>query len=94
MSAISCWEVAKLVEYKRLVLPCPVDAWMDQALLYPGIRFLDLTPQIAIESSQLPVGFHNDPADQIIVATARVHNCRLLTVDAKILDYRHVNTLK
>ena len=67
---------------------------MDQALLYPGIRFLDLTPQIAIESSQLPVGFHNDPVDQIIVATARVHNCQLLTVDAKILDYGHVNTLK
>ena len=94
VSAISCWEVAKLVEYKRLVLPCPVDAWMDQALLYPGIRFLDLTPQIVIESSQLPVGFHRDPVDQIIVATARVHNCQLLTVDAKILDYGHVNTLK
>ena len=55
VSAISCWEVAKLVEYKRLVLPCPVDAWMDHALTYPGIRLtadLDLTPQIAIESTR------------------------------------------
>ena len=94
VSAISCWEVAKLVEYNRLVLPCPVEEWMDQALSYPGIQFLDLTPQIAIESTQLPAGFHKDPADQIIVATARVHNCQLLTVDAKILDYGHVNTLK
>ena len=94
MSAISCWEVAKLVEYDRLVLPCPVDEWMEQALSYPGIQFLNLTPQIAIESTQLPAGFHKDPADQIIVATARVHNCRLLTVDAKILNYEHVNILK
>lgn len=94
VSAISCWEVAKLVEYDRLVLPCPVGEWMEQALSYPGIQFLNLTPQIAIESTQLPVGFHKDPADQIIVATARVHNCQLLTVDAKILDYGHVNTLK
>ncbi len=94
VSAISCWEVAKLVEYDRLVLPCPVGEWMEQALSYPGIQFLNLTPQIAIESTQLPVGFHKDPADQIIVATARVHNCQLLTVDAKILNYEHVNTLK
>lgn len=94
VSAISCWEVAKLVEYKRLVLPVAVDAWMDQALSYPGIRLLDLTPQIAIESSRLPEGFHRDPADQIIVATARVHNCQLLTADVKITNYGHVNTLK
>ncbi len=72
----------------------PVDEWMEQALLYPGIRFLDLTPQIAIESTQLPARFHKDPADQIIVATARIHNCPLLTADAKILGYGHVNTLK
>ena len=94
VSAISCWEVAKLVEYNRLVLPCPVDEWMDGALLYPGIRFLDLTPQIVIESTQLPHGFHKDPADQFIVATARIHNCPLLTADTKILGYGHVITLK
>ena len=93
VSAISCWEVAKLVEYNRLILPCPVDEWMDQALLYPGIRLLELTPQIAIDPTQLPVGFHRDPADQIIVATARIHNCQLLTADAKILGYRQVKTL-
>ena len=94
VSAISCWEVAKLVEYNRLVLPCPVEEWMEQALSYPGIQFLNMTPQIAIESTQLPVEFHKDPADQIIVATARIHNCQLLTADAKILNYEHVNTLK
>ncbi len=94
VSAISCWEVAKLVEYKRLILPFAVDAWMDQALAYPGIRFLDLTPRIAIESTRFPFEFHKDPADQIIVATARVHNCPLLTADSAILDYGIVNTLR
>ena len=37
ISAISCWEVAKLVEYRRLTLPVPVIDWLDQALAYPGI---------------------------------------------------------
>lgn len=94
ISAISCWEVAKLVEYGRLVLPCSVADWFDQALAYPGISLLNLTPRIALESTQLPAGFHRDPADQIIVATARVYDCPLLTVDSKILTYPHVQTLK
>ena len=94
VSVISCWEIAKLVEYKRLILPCPISDWFDQALAYPGVRLLDLTPQIALASTQLPGGFHRDPADQMIVATARVHDCPLLTADAKLLSYAHVKTLK
>ncbi len=50
--------------------------------------------EIAVESTQLPGAFNRDPADQIIVATARVYNCALLTSDAKILPYPHVNVLK
>ena len=57
VSIISCWEVAKLVEFGRLVLPATLDEWMDQALAYPGIRLLNLTPRIAIESSRLPAPF-------------------------------------
>jgi PIN domain nuclease of toxin-antitoxin system len=93
VSIISCWEVAKLVEYQRLVLSCPVAEWIEKALAYPGICLLGLTPQIAIESTQLPAGFHRDPADQIIVATARIHSCPLLTADVKILNYSGVTTL-
>lgn len=92
VSAISCWEVVKLVEYSRLTLPCPVDEWLDTALAYPGVRFLELTPRICVESTQLPGEFHRDPADQIIVATARVHNCSIVTIDSKIRAYSHVVT--
>jgi PIN domain nuclease of toxin-antitoxin system len=90
VSAISCWEVAKLVEYKRLILPSPVREWLDQALSYPGVRLLPLSPDIAAESANLPGTFHKDPADQIIVATSRVFDAPLVTVDEKIRAYPHV----
>ena len=92
ISAISCWEVAKLVEYGRLTLPCPPDEWFEQALAYPGIRLLELTPRIALESTRLPGTFHRDPADQLIVATARVYNCPLVTMDERIRAYPHVQS--
>ncbi|MEN9870071.1 MAG: hypothetical protein RLZZ171_1059 [Cyanobacteriota bacterium] len=93
ISIISCWEVAKLVEKNRLVLSVPVDEWLQTALAYPGVQLLNLTVPILVQSTQL-TGFHNDPADQIIVATAKVYDCLLLTADGKILDYAGVKTLK
>ncbi len=94
ISAISCWEIAKLVEYKRLKLPIALSQWFQLALSYRGVRLFDLTPEIAIESTQLPGEFHRDPADQIIVATARLNDCPLVTADGKILKYPYVNTIK
>ncbi|NOZ30112.1 MAG: type II toxin-antitoxin system VapC family toxin [Chloroflexi bacterium] len=94
ISAISCWEIAKLAEYGRLELPCPLEEWFEQALSYPGVHLLALTPEIAIESTRLPGQFHRDPADQIIVATARVYDCALVTSDERILDYPYVTTVK
>lgn len=93
VSAISVWEVAKLVEYKRLELPCPLQQWFDEALKYPGISLIALTPEIAIESTQLPREFHRDPADQIIVSTARIYDCPLITSDHKIQKYPYVKTV-
>ena len=90
MSAISCWKIAKLVERGRLTLPCPVYDWIQQALSYPGVRLIELLPRISVESTQLPGEFHRDPADQIIVATARVLGVPLVTMDEKILAYPHV----
>jgi PIN domain nuclease of toxin-antitoxin system len=93
ISAISCWEVAKLVEYKRLVLSCSITEWFQKALAYPGMRLLDLSPEIAVESTQLPNFQHRDPADQLIVATARIHQCPLVTSDAKLLEYPKVRSI-
>lgn len=90
VSIISCWEVARLAERGRLQLTMPVDLWIEQALSSPNVELLDLTPRIVVESTQLPGEFHRDPADQMIVATARVYDIPLLTADSKLLQYSHV----
>jgi PIN domain nuclease of toxin-antitoxin system len=92
VSIVSCWEVAKLVEKNRLVFSCSVNEWLETALVYPEVQLLNLTLPIVVDSTQLS-GFHSDPFDQVIVATARVYGCPLLTVDAKILNYSGVETL-
>ena len=94
ISAISCWEIAKLVENERLALPISLEEWFAQALSYPGVQLLSLTPEIAIESTRLPGEFQRDPADQIIVATARVYGCPLVTSDDKILSYPYITTIR
>lgn len=66
---------------------------MREALLYPGIRVLELTPEIAVESTQLPAPFHRDPADQMIVATARILDIELVTLDGTIRSYPPVRLL-
>lgn len=93
ISAISLWEIAKLVENGKLELPVSLEKWFAQALTYPGVQIIELTPAIAIESTRLPGEFHRDPADQIIVATARVMKCKLVTSDERILNYPHVKTI-
>lgn len=93
VSAISCWEVAKLVEYGRLDLPTNLDNWLDQALGKSGVRLIPLTPDVAAESTTLPGDFHRDPADQIIVATARIYDLPLATCDGKIRAYPYVQLL-
>lgn len=90
VSIISCWEVAKLVENKRLALTLPILDWLNAALSYPGVRLLSLTPEIVVDSTQLPGAFHKEPGDQMIVATARVLGLALMTMDEKILAYPHV----
>ncbi len=87
--AISCWEVAKLVELGRLQMACAVDQWLTQALL-PPVQLLPLTPEVAVASTQLPGTFHRDPADQMIVATALLYQCPLVTLDRLIRAYPHV----
>ncbi len=80
----------------KLELYSPVDIWIRNALRTPGLSIAPLTLEIAIESCNLPSPFHGDPADRIIVATARIMGASLLTRDSKIVAYgrkRHVSLL-
>jgi PIN domain nuclease of toxin-antitoxin system len=92
ISAISCWELAKLVEKKRLGLTIPTLTWISRSFEVGNIHLADLTPPIAVESTMLN-GFHADPADQIIVATARILGLPLITSDKRILSFPKVETL-
>ena len=93
VSAISLWEVAKSVQRGHLYLPTDVEIWLEDAVAYPGIVVIPLNTRIAVESTRLPGSFHKDPADQLIVATSRVYDRPLLTVDTLILAYPHVRLL-
>ena len=92
VSAISCWELAKLVERKRIGFSIPVLDWIKRSLNEMDISLADLSPEIAVESTQLK-GFHKDPADQIIAATSRVLGIPLLTSDRRIRDFSDVETI-
>jgi PIN domain nuclease of toxin-antitoxin system len=93
LSVISVWELGVLEAKGRIRLQSPCAQWVREALATPGLSLAPLTPEIALESSRLPGSFHGDPADRIIVATARSLGARLLTRDMKMIEYgrqRHV----
>jgi PIN domain nuclease of toxin-antitoxin system len=87
LSIISVWELGLLEAKGRIQLNAPCHAWVSDALATPGLALVPLTPEIAIDSTRLADSFHGDPADRIIVATARRMKARLLTRDQKMLDY-------
>ena len=93
ISTISIWEVAKKVEKKQLVLDRPVRQWMEQADDRAGSALAELSAAILLDSCELPQPFHGDPADQMIVASARHLGASLVTKDRKLRSYRHVQTL-
>ena len=87
VSAISVWEVAMLEAARRLELAVEVRAWVGRALAFPGVRLQGLSPSIAIESTRLPGPIHRDPADRMLIATARRLGATLVTCDERILAY-------
>lgn len=92
LSQISVWEMAKKVEKGQLALDRPLDEWLDAALEADGLQVAEMTRAILVDSCRLPLPFHGDPADQIIVATARSQSAMLVTRDARVQDYAHVRT--
>ena len=87
ISAITPWEIALLEDRGRLRLAREVSGWLEAALGQPGIRLLPIIPKVAVDSVKLPGAFHADPADRLIVATARHWNACLITADAAIVTY-------
>lgn len=81
LSAISLWELARLIEKKRLAIRAAPEVLFEQIEGHPQLELLPLTPRIALEASRLGSEFSKDPADRIIAATARVHGLRLVTAD-------------
>lgn len=90
LSPMSVWEVAKKVEKQQLTFDRPVRDWVDLAMRVPGLLMADLSPAVLVESCSLPQPFHGDPADQIIVATARHLHATLVTRDERLRAYEHV----
>lgn len=88
LSIFSLWEAAKKHQQGKLLLPMDLPLWLKAAVPH-NVQVLPLTAEIIAESTRLPEFPVNDPADQLIVATARIHRITLLTTDTKLKIYRH-----
>ncbi len=92
VSPITAWEVGLLVARGRMALAVPPRQWF-QGLIDAGVELAALTAGTLIESSFLPAGLGGDPADRILVATARELGYRLMTRDRALLRYAEMGHL-
>ncbi len=93
VSAISAWEVSMLVRQERLELSMDLSTWLAAVGEIASLRFVPVSVEIAVKAGELPGNFHEDPADRIIVATARKYAVPIVTADEKIHNYRHVRSI-
>jgi PIN domain nuclease of toxin-antitoxin system len=93
VSCISCGELACAQQRRRIQLDRHWKLWFQTCLQRMEWTCLPVTLDIIEEAYSLPEPFHTDPADRILVATARLNHCTLVTADRKLLDYPHVKTL-
>ena len=90
ISAVTLWELARMAARGRLGVDQPLDTWLEELERNPLLSIFPVSARIALESVRLGDGFHQDPASQIIVATARCHGLRLLTADERIIKWGKV----
>jgi PIN domain nuclease of toxin-antitoxin system len=90
---VSCWEVAMLVEKGRIGFDRDVERWVHEALNRPRVVALDLTAEIAVAAARLAGGFHGDPVDRMITATALRLDCAVVTKDRKLRAYAPLRTV-
>ncbi|MCF6301205.1 MAG: type II toxin-antitoxin system VapC family toxin [Proteobacteria bacterium] len=93
ISSITIWEISMLIEKDRISLSMDIESWTKEVEAIQGVRFMSVDNEIGIKSTKLPGKFHKDPADRIIVATARKLAVPLVTIDEKIIAYPHVQTI-
>jgi PIN domain nuclease of toxin-antitoxin system len=93
VSDITLWEIATLRSLGRIELSLPLREWLEQATAPPLVQRLPITPAVAAEVAALPDSFHRDPADRIIVASARILGAALLTRDSRIIEAALVPTI-
>jgi PIN domain nuclease of toxin-antitoxin system len=87
VSLFSAWEVALLHGRSRRSFSAEPRAWFTLAIRRPGLNALPVTATILIDCHSLPGEFHKDPADRIIVATAREFQLKIVTRDQSMLGY-------
>lgn len=92
VSPVSSLEIARLIAGGRVALEGTVDRWIADTTESLNATTIEISHRIATAAYGLPEDFHKDPADRLLVATARAHDLRLLTADERILGYRHVET--
>jgi len=93
VSSMSAWELAMLVERGRVALSMDIESWLDTLSRIDAVQIVPVDSEIAVKSVQLPGDFHKDPADRIIVATARKFAAPLVSADEKIRAYPHVRAI-
>jgi PIN domain nuclease of toxin-antitoxin system len=93
VSSITAWEIALLIKAGRLRFTARLEDWLAGAEAIPNLSFIPVGNNIALAAVNLPDPFHKDPADRIIVATARTLACPVVTGDGKIRAYPYVKTL-
>jgi len=94
LAAISLWEAQMLHARGRLALPMALPEWLQRAAAPSVVTVLPLDVPVVSKLAALPERFHGDPADRLIVATARAHRLPLATRDARIRASRLVRLWK
>ena len=89
LSPISLWEIAKKVQIGKLRLDRPVSDWLEFAL-GSQIELLPMDAKVVAQAMELLDFPNRDPADELIVATAKVHELTLITSDRALRNYRHI----
>ncbi len=93
VSPISCAEIACACERGKISLDRHWRLWCRHFIELNQWRIADIGLAVIEEAYCLPPPFHRDPADRMIVATARLLNCPIVSADKKILSYPHVQTI-